>query len=161
MITLRLSRTSTGREVYDMLHVTARPSPSLESDTAQVAARYLHSGGAQSCSQHAPNSSRSPLAYANMHFPSEPSSTDTVQGQGGRGTGLALLYWHTRTWFSELLLLVTASPWHIPLRKDLLSLFRCPNSIQFQLVSSRFDLILHSILNFIITFSECRHHHAG
>ncbi len=74
---------------------------------------------------------------------------------------LVALYWHTRTWFSELLLLVTASPWHIPLRKDLLSLFRCPNSIQFQLVSSRFDLILHSILNFFITFSECRHHHAG
>ncbi len=72
-----------------MLHVTARPSPSLESDTAQVAAHYLHSGGAQLCSQHAPISSRSPLAYANMHFPSEPSSTDTVQGQGGRGTGLA------------------------------------------------------------------------
>ncbi len=30
-------------------------------------------------------------------------------------------YWPTRTWFSELMLLVTAPPWRIPLRKDLLS----------------------------------------
>ncbi len=30
-------------------------------------------------------------------------------------------YWPTRTWFSELMLLVTAHPWRIPLRKDLLS----------------------------------------
>ncbi len=30
-------------------------------------------------------------------------------------------YWPTRTWFPELMLLVTASPWQIPLRKDLLT----------------------------------------
>ena len=30
-------------------------------------------------------------------------------------------YWPTRTWFSELMLLVTAPPWCIPLRRDLLS----------------------------------------
>ncbi len=29
--------------------------------------------------------------------------------------------WPTRTWFPELIFLVTAPPWHIPLRKDLLS----------------------------------------
>ena len=30
-------------------------------------------------------------------------------------------YWPTRTWFSELMLLVTAPSWPIPLRKDLLT----------------------------------------
>ncbi len=30
-------------------------------------------------------------------------------------------YWPSRTWFSELMLLATAPPWPIPLRKDLLS----------------------------------------
>ncbi|XDV15586.1 hypothetical protein PO909_015637 [Leuciscus waleckii] len=30
-------------------------------------------------------------------------------------------YWHNRTWFPELVLLATAPPWPIPLRKDLLS----------------------------------------
>ncbi|KAI2647446.1 Fructose dehydrogenase large subunit [Labeo rohita] len=30
-------------------------------------------------------------------------------------------YWPTRTWFPELILLVTAPPWRIPLRKDLLT----------------------------------------
>ncbi len=30
-------------------------------------------------------------------------------------------FWPTRTWFPELILLATAPPWHIPLRKDLLS----------------------------------------
>ncbi len=30
-------------------------------------------------------------------------------------------YWPTRTWFTELMLLVTAPPWQIPLRKDLLT----------------------------------------
>ncbi len=30
-------------------------------------------------------------------------------------------YWPNRTWFPELMLLATASPWSIPLRKDLLS----------------------------------------
>ncbi len=30
-------------------------------------------------------------------------------------------YWPTRTWFPELILLMTAPPWRIPLRKDLLS----------------------------------------
>ncbi|XP_051959970.1 uncharacterized protein LOC127627568, partial [Xyrauchen texanus] len=30
-------------------------------------------------------------------------------------------YWPTRTWFSDLTLLMTAPPWRIPLRKDLLS----------------------------------------
>ncbi len=30
-------------------------------------------------------------------------------------------YWPTRTWFPELILLTTAPPWRIPLRKDLLS----------------------------------------
>ncbi len=30
-------------------------------------------------------------------------------------------YWPTRTWFPELMLLVTAPPWQIPLRKDLLT----------------------------------------
>ncbi len=30
-------------------------------------------------------------------------------------------YWPTRTWFPELMLLLTAPPWQIPLRKDLLT----------------------------------------
>ncbi len=30
-------------------------------------------------------------------------------------------YWPTRTWFPELMLLVTAPPWQIPLKKDLLT----------------------------------------
>ncbi len=30
-------------------------------------------------------------------------------------------YWPTRTWFPELMLLMTAPPWQIPLRKDLLT----------------------------------------
>ncbi|KAL0160303.1 hypothetical protein M9458_044028, partial [Cirrhinus mrigala] len=30
-------------------------------------------------------------------------------------------FWATRTWFPELMLLTTASPWRIPLRQDLLS----------------------------------------
>ncbi len=30
-------------------------------------------------------------------------------------------HWPTRTWFSELISLVTAPPWRIPLRKDILS----------------------------------------
>ncbi len=30
-------------------------------------------------------------------------------------------YWPTRTWFPELMLLVTAPPWQIPLRRDLLT----------------------------------------
>ncbi len=30
-------------------------------------------------------------------------------------------YWPNRTWFPELMLLATASPWQIPLRRDLLS----------------------------------------
>ncbi len=54
--------------------------------------------------------------------PSEPTRTDTVQAQGGRGAGpagcapLAHL-----PWFPELISLATAPPWCIPLRKDLLS----------------------------------------
>ncbi len=55
--------------------------------------------------------------------PSEPTRTDTVQAQGGA-------YW-TWTWFPELIFLATASPWRIPLRKDLLSQGRiwhpCPD----------------------------------
>ncbi len=54
--------------------------------------------------------------------PSEPTHTDAVQAQGGRGADPAgCAAWPTRTWFSELIFLVTAPPWHIPLRKDLLS----------------------------------------
>ncbi len=34
---------------------------------------------------------------------------------------LVALYWPTRTWFPELMLLVTAPPWQILLRKDLLT----------------------------------------
>ncbi len=34
---------------------------------------------------------------------------------------LVATFWPTRTWFPELILLATAPPWHIPLRKDLLS----------------------------------------
>ncbi len=60
-----------------------------------------------------------PGACTNMHSPSEPTSTDTVQDQGGRGAGLvsgSILA--NRTWFPELMLLATAPPWPIPLRKD-------------------------------------------
>ncbi len=54
--------------------------------------------------------------------PSEPSRTDPVQGQGGRGASpLGAPYWPNRTWFPELMLLATAPPWQIPLRRDLLS----------------------------------------
>ncbi len=35
-------------------------------------------------------------------------------------------YWPNRTWFPELMLLATAPPWPIPLRKDLLSQRRAP-----------------------------------
>ncbi len=34
---------------------------------------------------------------------------------------LVALYWPNRTWFPELMLLATAPPWQIPLRRDLLS----------------------------------------
>ncbi len=34
---------------------------------------------------------------------------------------LVVPFWPTRIWFPELILLATAPPWHIPLRKDLLS----------------------------------------
>ncbi len=34
---------------------------------------------------------------------------------------LVAQYWPTQTWFPELMLLVTAPPWQIPLRKDLLT----------------------------------------
>ncbi len=54
--------------------------------------------------------------------PSEPSRTDPVQGQGGRGASpFGAPYWPNRTWFPELMLLATAPPWQIPLRRDLLS----------------------------------------
>ncbi len=49
--------------------------------------------------------------------PSEPTRTDTVQDQGGHYGP----HWPTRTWFPELISLVTAPPWRISLRKDLLS----------------------------------------
>ncbi len=54
--------------------------------------------------------------------PSEPSRTDPVQGQGGRGAsplGCALLAQSDVV--PELMLLATAPPWQIPLRRDLLS----------------------------------------
>ncbi len=54
--------------------------------------------------------------------PSEPSRTDPVQGQGGRGAsplGGALLAQSDLV--PELMLLATAPPWQIPLRRDLLS----------------------------------------
>uniref|UniRef100_A0A9J7WXJ0 Uncharacterized protein n=1 Tax=Cyprinus carpio carpio TaxID=630221 RepID=A0A9J7WXJ0_CYPCA len=51
-----------------------------------------------------------------------PSHTDTVQSPGRRGATIASgAYWPTLTWFPELVLLATASPWPIPLRKDLLT----------------------------------------
>ncbi len=54
--------------------------------------------------------------------PSEPSRTDPVQGQGGRGASpFGAPYWPNRTWFPELMLLATAPPWQIPLRRDLIS----------------------------------------
>ncbi len=60
--------------------------------------------------------------YASMRFPSEPTRTDTVQAQGGRGAGPAgCATLAPRTWFPKLISLTTAPPWHIPLRKDLLS----------------------------------------
>ncbi len=47
--------------------------------------------------------------------PSEPSRTDTVQDQGKEEQILLVApYWPTRTWFPELMLLVTAPPWQIP-----------------------------------------------
>ncbi len=52
--------------------------------------------------------------------PSEPTSTDTVQDQGGQGVVLLVApYWPNRTWFPELMLLATAPLWPIPLRKDI------------------------------------------
>ncbi len=55
--------------------------------------------------------------------PTEPTSTDTVQDQGGRGArGQLGQYGATnRTWFPELMLLAIVPPWPIPLSKDLLS----------------------------------------
>ncbi len=41
-------------------------------------------------------------------------------------------YWPTRTWFPELMLLVTAPPWQIPLRKDLLTQRRAPYGTRVQ-----------------------------
>ncbi len=52
--------------------------------------------------------------------PSDPSRTDTVQCQGGRGADPPRGTILAHTWFPELMLLVTAPPWQIPLRKDLL-----------------------------------------
>ncbi len=60
--------------------------------------------------------------------PSEPTRTDTVQAQGGRGAGpagcapLAVHQWVSRTHFPrDLPGDRPAPPWRIPLRKDLLS----------------------------------------
>ncbi len=54
--------------------------------------------------------------------PSEPTSTDTVQDQGGRGAGLvSSSILAQQDLVPELMLLATAPPWPIPLRKDLLS----------------------------------------
>ncbi|KAL0195457.1 hypothetical protein M9458_009029, partial [Cirrhinus mrigala] len=47
--------------------------------------------------------------------PSEPPCTDPEQ------VFLVAPYWPTWTWFADLMLLATAPPWKIPLRKDLLS----------------------------------------
>ncbi len=48
--------------------------------------------------------------------PSEPFCTNAVQDQGGRGAGPACGALLTRTWFPELMHLVTAPLWQIPLR---------------------------------------------
>ncbi len=53
--------------------------------------------------------------------PSEPSRTDTEVREEEEQILLVAPYWPTRTWFPELMLLVTAPPWQIPLRKDLLT----------------------------------------
>ncbi|KAI2668058.1 ORF V: Enzymatic polyprotein [Labeo rohita] len=47
--------------------------------------------------------------------PGESDRTNFVQSQGGQGAG------PLGTWFSDLVLLASAPPWRIPLRKDLLS----------------------------------------
>ncbi len=63
-----------------------------------------------------------PRACANMHSPSEPTCTNTVQNQGGWGEVLSEApYWPSRTRYQELMLLATDPPWPIPLRKDTLS----------------------------------------
>ncbi len=51
--------------------------------------------------------------------PSEPTSTDTVQDQGGRGAGLVsgTILAQQDLVPGELMLLATAPPWPIPLRK--------------------------------------------
>ncbi len=67
------------------LHVTARPpSPPLESHAVQVTARCSHPGEAHSYGRRALTT-----AFIPGVSPSEPTRTDTVQAQGGRGAGPA------------------------------------------------------------------------
>ncbi len=63
-------------------------------------------------------------AFANMHFPQWGLLAQTlckVREEEEHEILLVAPYWPTRTWFPELMLLVTAPPWQIPLRKDLLT----------------------------------------
>ncbi len=54
--------------------------------------------------------------------PSEPSRTDLCKVREDEEQVLLVApYWPNRTWFPELMLLATAPPWQIPLRRDLLS----------------------------------------
>ncbi len=54
--------------------------------------------------------------------PSEPSRTDLCKVREDEEQVLLVVpYWPNRTWFPELMLLATAPPWQIPLRRDLLS----------------------------------------
>lgn len=61
--------------------------------------------------------------WASTRFPSESSHTDPVQGFRENKEQILSIGPHcpTQTWFPELTLHTTASPWQIALRKDLLS----------------------------------------
>ncbi len=61
------------------------------------------------------------LAAGSSHVCFNPSETLCKIREDEEQVLLMAPYWPTRTWFPELMLLVTAPPWRIPLRKDLLT----------------------------------------
>ncbi len=77
-------------------------------------------------------------AFASVHFPPVSLLAQTLCKIREDKEQILLVapYWPTRTWFPELMRLVTAPPWQIPLRKDLLTqrwgtLWQAPVSAPF------------------------------
>ncbi|KAI2656012.1 Methylthioribose kinase [Labeo rohita] len=69
---------------YMMLHVTARPpSPPLELDAAEIAARCLNPRGAQSCGRHVLTSTHVPQGVATPPR-DDPADLESMRGSSDR-----------------------------------------------------------------------------